>query len=125
LEYDLAVDILTAQRHWLRDLAAQMTVEEVLALVREFAAHQQPVLWAQLTKAEAAPEFSRSDDVAAYAVALMHHEFRLTGDAASHYYEIVAFFAAAANRLAVLAAPNVARHPFFSRDAYLSSEAEP
>ena len=124
MEHGQVADVVTAQRHWLGELSMKSTPEAIVTLAQEFAQQQPRGTWAELMGAQADPQFRCSDDVGAFAVALMHREFKLAGEAASHYYEVVAFYAAAANRLAILCAPDVKPHPFFSREAYLSSGSD-
>jgi hypothetical protein len=118
---DQAVEVSIEQRQWLRELSMQSTADAVVALTREFAQQQPSGIWLQLTGQPADPVFVCTEDVGAMAVALMHLDFKLTAEAASHYREVVAFFAAAASRLALLCAPDLKLPPFFSRDAYLTS----
>jgi hypothetical protein len=125
LEFELAFEILTSKRDWASEIALKRTPDAVLELVREYAQQQGPTVWAALLPDHALPSFVRMEEVSAYAVALMHREFKLAGEAAARYYEFVAFFAAAAQRLAQLTAPHGQGHPFFSRDAYLASTPDP
>jgi hypothetical protein len=124
LEYEQAAEVLTAPRHWLGELSMKSTPEAILKLAQQFAQQQPDGTWAQLLGAPNAPLFVCTDDVGAFAVVLMHREFKLGGEAASRYYEVVTFFAAAANRLAIVCAPDLKPHPFFSREAYLASGSD-
>ena len=85
---------------WRNRLAADIVPDDVVQTARAFVASRPGKSWRRLPRELRPGPLDRAEDVTAYALLLMQREFTLSGEAASDFYEVLGFFAAATQRLA-------------------------
>lgn len=94
---------------WKNRLAADIVPDDVVQTARAFVASRPGKTWRRLPRELRPGPMDRAEDVTAYALLLMQREFTLSGEAASDFYEVLEFFAAATQRLARLGAGRFSR----------------